>query len=164
MCDYSSFEILPLLVYYHFCASCISSFGGVLFFCFFVFFWDLVHENRAGKQWNRLHREALLSPSLEVFKIWLDKSVSNLVWTALETSWCPFQTHWSHDFLKMWERGGAKGAHLLWNRIITISSMAVRSRGVMSVLCNDVSQFICMMFLDISEWYIWMPEIKSKEM
>jgi len=35
---------------------------------------------RVVKHWNRLPREAVAAPSLEVFKARLDRALSNMVW------------------------------------------------------------------------------------
>lgn len=55
---------------------------------------------RAVRQWNRLHRGIVQSPSLEVFKTQLDKALHKLNWPyswpcfgqgfGLDISWCPF--------------------------------------------------------------------------
>ena len=43
----------------------------------------------AGEHWNRLPREVLDSPSLEVFKARLDETLSNMVWwkVSLPMAW-----------------------------------------------------------------------------
>lgn len=55
---------------------------------------------RISRQWNRLHRGTVQSPSLEGFKTWQDKALSNLTWPhsrdcfeqgfGLKSSWSVF--------------------------------------------------------------------------
>lgn len=62
---------------------------------------------RSVRQWSRFPREAVQSLSLEMFKIWLDTALSNLVWphccscfeqeVGIKTSWAPFQPEWVCD-------------------------------------------------------------------
>jgi len=42
---------------------------------------------RVMKHWNRLHREVVDAPSLETFKVWLDRALSNLL--QLKSCGCP---------------------------------------------------------------------------
>lgn len=38
---------------------------------------------RVAEQWNRLPRKVMDFPSLEIFKIWLDMVLNNLLWMPL---------------------------------------------------------------------------------
>jgi len=47
---------------------------------------------RVVRHWNRLPREAVAAPRLEVFKARSDRALSNLVWWKVS---CPWQGGWN---------------------------------------------------------------------
>lgn len=64
------------------------------------------------KEWLRLPREAVESPSLELFKTWLDMTLSNWLYlTLFEQSWCSRQppeasSHLNHSVIltNLWKK------------------------------------------------------------
>lgn len=130
MHDYFCPQILPLLLCYHFCASCKQQ--------LWVFSENKQAENRTGKQQNRLHRVcavsilggfgALTGQNLEQPHV---KCSRDLLW-PLPAS----EIVWLSENRAVW-----------WNRISTTSNTALGG------LCCDASHVLSLIWkVDIPQW------------